>query len=357
MIPTTSKLSPQERANNFALSTRQYIQPLAALQFVEGQTVSFNIPNYRFFQKLYLMVSGTFSSKHASKTTFTKSVFDKYNLLRQIRMDINGSLNPYQISGSMLSVYNRLSNPLNEDLDNDVFLTNVLGNTVASSGDGASNKVNFVVELPITTNDRDIIGILNAQDKTTTLTVSIDCNTLSSLMTDTDIVNKLTGITITPLVESYSIPASPDAVPDYSILKIVNETTQSIPSIGEFTFDLPTALTYRKLFVYVATDDKWSPMAHANLGNMSLVLNGADIPYTLPAEFIAYKNKQDYQGSLPLGCYAFDFSTQGIANYGGSKNYIDTERITSFQLKVNFKNLSGSTNKIFIVAEKLARLG
>jgi hypothetical protein len=110
------------------------------------------------------------------------------------------------------------------------------------------------------------------------------------------------------------------------------------------------------LFVYVATDQALTPLDHSYVDKFSLVFNQADQPYNVTADLLAYKNKELYQGTVPAGCYVFDFTEQGIANLGGAKNYIDTERMTQFDLKVNFKNISGNSNVIYVVAEKLAQL-
>jgi hypothetical protein len=58
---------------------------------------------------------------------------------------------------------------------------------------------------------------------------------------------------------------------------------------------------------------------------------------------------------MVVGYFAFDFSTQGIANLGGSRDYIDTEKLQEFWLKINFKNLTGNSNYVYVVSEKLAR--
>ena len=349
------KLTAQQRANNFALATRQYMQSLPSVTFVEGQTVSFQLPKARFLQKVYLQVEGSFKATHASKTTYTKTVFDKYNLLKQIRLSVNAGFNPYQISGAMLSVYNKVNRYKSNGLDGDTFGTEKLENVVSSGG--TVDHVAFTLELPVTINDRDAIGLINLQDDTTVVQVQIDCNTvLAAVMTETDITVSEVALTITPVIETYSIPSIPSAVPDYSILKMVNQQVLSVVSAGEMRIPLQTALTYRKLFFYVATDTAMTAMDIAKLGKVSLVFNNADTPYSIPAKFLAYKNKVDYQGTLPAGCFCIDLSEQGIANLGGAKNYIDTERMTQFELVVSFNEIVGNTNTIYVVGEKLARL-
>jgi hypothetical protein len=148
----------------------------------------------------------------------------------------------------------------------------------------------------------------------------------------------------------------PDAIPDYSILKIVSQEVQNIVSAGEMIIKLPTQLTYRKLFVFIATDTKLTAMSHDYIKSFQLIFNQADTPYNISADMLAYMNKKEYQGSLPAGCYAIDLSSQGIANMGGSRDYIDTERLSEFWLKINFGDIVGNSNYVYVVSEKLARL-
>ena len=55
---------------------------------------------------------------------------------------------------------------------------------------------------------------------------------------------------------------------------------------------------------------------------------------------------------MPKGYYVFDFSFQGISNYGGSRDYIDCERLTTFELRFTSK-VSG---KATIISERISRL-
>ena len=48
----------------------------------------------------------------------------------------------------------------------------------------------------------------------------------------------------------------------------------------------------------------------------------------------------------------FDFSDNGIPNYGGTRDYIDTTKLTMFQLRFN----SNKAGRCRIVSENLARL-
>ena len=56
---------------------------------------------------------------------------------------------------------------------------------------------------------------------------------------------------------------------------------------------------------------------------------------------------------FPKGVYIFDFSSGGnITNYGGTRDYIDTEKLTEFWIRTT----TTTTGSVKVVSECLARL-
>jgi hypothetical protein len=350
----TQKVSPAQRLLNFANMTRKYVQMLPSQSFAENSTLSFQIPKARFLSKITLIVKGTFKLAHGSKTTYTASNFNKHNLLKRVRLTINNGFNPFDISGNMLSLYN-IINKYNQ-ADADTFGLDARTTTSSVSSGGATNTVSMVYELPITLNDKDLIGMLMLQNDQSIVTLNVDCSTILSVMTDTDITSSAISITVTPVLETFSIPLIPDAIPDYSIVKLVNEQSENIVNTNEMIVKVPTGLTYRKFGLYLASDTIYTPIPHANISYFKIQMNQADTPVNIPADMVAYQNKIDYDGGLPLGCYVFDFATQGIANYGSGRDYIDTERLQEFWVTIGFSGLSGATNYVYLFKEMLAKL-
>jgi len=347
-----TKLSPAQRANMFAQSTRQYKQELPSMPFTEGETRSVSFPKTRFLSKVFLRIEGSFKATHASKTSFTLSEFDKYRILRQLRIEMNNGFNPYQIGGAELSMYNTMKEFSPQEADN--YGIDKLENVVSSGG--TTNKINYTMELPLTLNDRDPVGLVLLQNEQTVVTLNVDCGQLSDIMTDDDITLSEINIKLVPVLETFSVPQLPDAIPDYSIVKLVNQQIENVNGAGKMIVKLPVGLTYRKLFFFIATDVGYTPVDINDLGNIRLVFNQADVPYNISAFQLAYENYKAYGGQLPAGAFAFDFSTQGVPNLGGGRDYIDTERLTEFWLEIDFKNVTGSNNYIYVCSEKIARL-
>jgi hypothetical protein len=348
------KYTPAQRLVLFAQLTRKYEQQNPTAIFADNTQLNLPLPKARFLSHIYLLVKGSFKAAHASKTSFAFANFGKYNLLKRVQLSINNGFNPYDISGNMLSIYNSV-NKFSVS-DSDPYGINVCGNTVSAAG--TTNEVCFLVELPITVNKRDMIGLVNLQDPTMIASLNLTCGAMLDMIAtaDKDVTISNVNINITPIIESFSVPTNPDAIPDYSVLKLVHEQSENVVNTNEMTIKLPIGLIYRKFFIYLAQDANFTPIDTSKVAGFSIVFNQADSPVQVPAQYVAYKNTQDYDAGLPKGCYAFDFSTQGIANMGGGRDYIDSEKITEFWLKISFNNLTGSSNYVYEVSEQLAKL-
>lgn len=345
------RISPAQRAALFAQATRQNIQPLPAIAGAEDSTVSFNLHKVRLTSKLRLMVTATLTATHATETSYTPAAFAPWTLLRRVVVEINNGFGPYNLSGRELYFYNLTRG----DAGTLARQTSGRGRCVqglTASSSGTANTVRFVVDLPFTLNDRDPMGLLLTQNQETVVSCQVDiANAAAIAPASTGYTFALSNIVITPIVETFSIPITPDAFPDLSILKLVHSKREAIDGAGVVTVSLPVGNTYRKLIVFV--EDASGGVADSDIsGNMELVFNEADIPYRIPPAALAAINQEQFDTTLPQGLYVFDFSYQGLANYGGARDYIDTERLTEFWLRFTAANAGNVT----VVYETLSRL-
>lgn len=338
------QLSPADKAMLFAQATRQNLQPIPAAAYSDSGSVSFTIPKARLLSRAYVRIYGTFKVAHASITALTKARLAPYNLVKQARVQINNGFNPYQISGRGGYIYNRL-------IAGAEFDTNFTLGSTASVG-GTTNTIDMVLDLSTILNDRDPVGLVMAQNQETVVTVTLDFNTIAGMYTDSATTISAVAINVTPTVESFSIPAAIEAIPDLSVLKLVAEQNFNIPSTGApFVVKLPVGLTYRKLIMNFETAAGVG-MTDDEIGNISLIFNQADTPYTIHPGLLRIINARQFGGRLPAGVVAFDLSYQGMANMGGARDYIDTERLTEFWVQAN----PGVVGNLQIVSESLARL-
>ena len=343
---------PQIKAAKFLAMTRENLQTLPAVAGVENATVSFDLPRARLLSKIQLLVEAKFRVSHSIETNFTPATFAPYNILRRVQVDLNNGFSSFKISGAEAYLYNMLhinSQTFERSTDKHA---QVFMQTNAGTSPGAENELKFCVDLPISLNDRDPIGLILLQNEETLVTVSVDIGKASDLLADaTDYTVELESLSITPVLQSFTIPVDPDALPDLSILKLVHSLTKEISGAGITTVKLPVGLTYRKIIVYIEDTQGGIPEDRIT-SDFELIFNQADIPYKVNSKVLRALNTRSFGRTLPVGTYVFDFSDQGLTNYGGSRDYIDTERLTEFWLQFG----TDAAGKVKVAYEVLSRL-
>ena len=336
------QLSPAQRAELFAVHTRQHINELPALIGLgPDRTVNFTLPKTRLLSKIALVVEGELTIATAAATALAR--FSPYNILRRVQVSINNGFNPVNVSGAELYLTNIARH-------NGQIFKPVAGNerTVAPGLTVGTHAFRFVAEMPITLNERDMVGLVLLQNEETVVTVNIDIGAASSLVTP----GGTTGLSfpsfrITPVITTFSIPAVPQAFPDLSVLKLLQSQVNEAPTSGQMTVRLPVGTTYRKIFLDMG--------GIAIPGTIDVIFNQADTPYSITPRYLRAINEEMYGDELPADVYALDFSYQGIADLGGLRDYIDTERLTEFWLR--FPVATGAAGRLVTtVFETLSRL-
>jgi hypothetical protein len=338
---TQAKVSPEEAARNFARYTRKHYQPLASIAGAENARVSFTLPKSRFLNRVRFMVAANLNVQHLANNTYTPATFAPYSLLRNINIKINNGFTPYNISGTgayfcmLPSVRPDMILPyLDTDVNTLASRRRAVQGITAAPAPGTDNPVRFVVDLPVTLNDRDPVGLVLLQHEPTQVTVTIDIGTANDIApTAAGYTFSLTNIVITPMVETFSIPEVPKSQPDISIVKLVQEQNEAIPGAGRYTVKMVPGNTYRKIFLYL-TDASGGVADAAIAGDFQLVLNSTDIMYELPPRMLAAINQEQYGITLPQGLFVFDFTYQGLPNYGGARDYVDSGELAEFWLHI-----------------------
>lgn len=355
------QITPAQRAELFAQMTREHIQPIASQVGVADARLSFTLPKARLLSKISLLVEATLTAVHASLTTYTPHVFAPYNLLRQVRVETNFGFNPWRASGRDIYFMTLLSRFADIHVPQHLAQATIAANReravqgiTASPSAGTVNTVRFMLDLPITLNERDPVGLILLQNEETVVTVHCDIGTAADIApAAAGFTFTLGNVTITPIVQSFSIPVQPEAFPDISILKLVQSQHETIAAAGPRELRLPTGTTYRKLLLFVAdaagagVPDSWLT------GEMELVFNQADTPYRIRPVALAKRNAEQFARVLPAGLYAFDFSAgMGLPNYSGARDYVDTERLTEFWVRLN----PSAAGSVTVISEILSQM-
>lgn len=349
-----NKLTAQQRALLFGASTRQHYQMLGAQTISGGaQSLSWRIPKARLLQGIKVLFEADVKITGAAKT-FTDDVLAPYRICRRLSVDFNNGFMPIVAGTHELALWNCLK-PMPEMIypakDGSTLCT--MEQDFTASTEGTSNKFSFVIDVPLTLNERDPVGLFLAQNAETNIDLVIDiANPAEIIGVAAGYGAEITSCKITPMTTTFSIPANANAFPDLSVLKVVDARTEAFTGAGQNVVKLPVGMIYRKM-ILVLTKADGTPMLPEDItGNIELVLNTADIPYSIAPEMLRAVNKMQNGKAMPDGVYFFDFSYQGTCNYGGSRDYIDTETVTELSLRFSTQ----SAGKLTLISEKLSRL-
>ena len=351
-------VSPQQRALNFGAYTRQHIQTLGSQSGTANSHIEYEVPKARLLQAINLLVEVTLKKASASTTTLNdlNAKMELYNVIRRMSIDYNNGFSPVVASGKDIAIVNMLrvkSDTVIPTCILDKSMCTITAPTASAETDdkitlasATDVKYYFMLEVPVTLNDRDPSGLVLAQNGQTLINFSIDI---------ADSVNEIPvdSVKITPQLVTFSIPPVESAFPDLSVLKVLDSRKESFTGGGSNLIKLPTGMIYRKVIIYLE-DENGNPMTPTDItSNIELLLNTADIPYSINPQMLRLRTTTQTGGRLPEGYYALDFSCQGTnPNYGGSRDYIDAEQITTFEMRFT----TTKAGKITLISEKISRL-
>lgn len=351
------QLTATQRANNFAMMTRQNLQMLPKQTVTDGATtMQFNLPKARLLSKIMMRVSAKVKISHATSTSYACDDITPFKILRRISLDCNNGFSPFIISGEQLATYNLIhvhpETMKHDNSNSQAYIYSPDSFTVSSTG--TSTEMAITCELPIAINDRDAVGLILLQNDQTNVTLTVDVANGSELVDNTSgYTVDIEKVEVTPMVETFSIPNVGDAVPDISVLKLVSGRVENFAGSGQNVIKLNTGTIYRRI-IFKITDADGDAFADSDIsGNIDLVFNQADANYSITPEMLRQLNTRMLGYELPKGFYCFDFANCGNGTgYSGTRDYIDTANLTEFWLRFNSTN----GGKITIVTETLTRL-
>lgn len=354
-------LTAAQRAQLFAQATRQNIQMLPTQTANQGATsLTFTLPKARLLSKILVDFKFKVKVTHASSTSLPTGadIFTPYRLIRKISLDLNNGFSPYVIGGKECAMLNMISRQradyVKQCTENETD-TNAFGywKNKGASSTGKENEIAFTLELPVTMNDRDPVSLILLQNDATIVNLLVDLANGSDMYdSSTGYTIEITEAKVTPMVETFSLPANAQAYPDLSVLKIVNSRNDSYVGAGQHIIKLATGTIYRRL-IFRILDEDGNPLADDEItSNIDLVFNQADTNYSIAPRSLRLLNTTQYGFTLPKGLYVLDFCYQGQPSMGGTRDLVDTERLTEMWLRFS----TGDSGRIEIISECIARL-
>lgn len=356
--------SQLQKDNAFANNTFRKLQAQPSITLSENNTFRFSLPQTDYTSRVYLLIRGTFDLTHSSATTWNAVRHRKapWNLIPKIKVDLNNGFAPFSVSAYENYLMN-LCNPGNDYLrfDTTDLATNrnaVVLTDVAGSG-GDSNTFQMLIELPFQINRRDYVGLLNTQDPNLNVTVEIQTGAAADMFTSTTGYTVATpSWTCTPFIEQFTVPANTltgnpkEPLIDLSTLKLVQSQTFTIAATGEYIVKLPIGQWYRRVILDFHASE--TALTNAQVTNFMMALNQSDTPINLTSYQLSAFNHMQFgeTANVPAGAFVFDFSDQGFMNYGGSRDYINTNGLNEFWIKAQM----AATGTVTAIYETLTKL-
>lgn len=346
-------LTAAQRAAYFNASTRENIHTLGKQAVTEALgNMTFTFPKARLLSKVYLDVTAKVKVKGAAGVVQGLDVMTPYKVLKRVGISLNNGFDPFVISGEKLALLNMIQIHPGMVLPAEAGTNCTFGGLTAST-EGTSNEFKFCLEVPLTINEASNTGLILLQNAETMVQLSIDTAAPADILAKEGYTVEIEKVEVSPTLVSFTIPSVEQAFPDLSVLKLVSAKTEPFVGSGENIVKMNVGTIYRKLVLYI-TDENGVPFEDEDItSNIQMLFNQADTPYNVAPRMLRYINAAHLGMTLPKGVYIFDFSTQGqLANVGGSRDLVDTERLQEFWIKFS----STKAGKVTVISENLTRL-
>lgn len=347
MAEKKANLTAQQRAQLFAAATRQHWQMIGKKSITGGaQMVEFEIPKARILHNVKLLVEADIN---VSGNVAIASPVAPYDVFRLITVNFNNGFKPIMVSGSELALNNMLyTNPGMVRASED-------GSTLCTCPaelKSGSNKIKFMVDIPVGLNYRDPTAMVMVQNAETSVTVNLDVGYANAIIGYADGITAEFGeISISAMATTYSIPADSRCWPDFSVLKILNSNNYAFTQ-GQNYIKLPVGMIYRKMILRFENENGEPMTLEEITSNIEILLNTADTPYSISPAMLKEIGKFQAGVEFPEGCFYFSWDFQGQNGYGGARDLMDTERVTEMALRFT----TGRAGKLTVIGEKISRL-
>jgi hypothetical protein len=347
------KIHPAQRAAMFKQQTRRNFHPIKSQSVAESNTYRIEIPKSKLLSKLYLRLTGTITATHATETSYVAHEAGVANLINRVQVTSHQGFMPVNAKGRSLRILNQCINGIDAESSSTAAGRYKHIQPVVSSAGGTANSFVTTLEVPIQVNDRDPVGLIMLQNGEVLLTLDVTIGAKGDIApASSGYTFALSAMTLEVYGDTFSIPADPNARPDLSILKMITEQQETLAATIN-TIELPIGNTYRRIIMQIldSSDDLISD-AVVN-GDIELVFQQSDTPLKFDPDMLALENRIQYGGALPAGVFVLDFaSNEGLADLASSRDYIDTARVTKFDLKIP----TSAAGSVILTMEQLSRI-
>lgn len=349
----------------FENATRQNRRKIFNLPYdSDNRRISKDLPATGLVANLYIRVKGVLTVTPGTGTATLKANQSgrPFGLLDRIQLVANAGTQIVDVSG--FGLY--LRNLMTDNAYPDVLAANLPDYVTADAGNptyqfgtsSGDNAVEFTLKVPIVNNDRDLVGLILLQNRETLVTLTLDWANVSSLFTLTGnaAVSFAGNSTIT--MEYYSVPLNTADYPNLSVVHQMLEDKTDIDGTGDYQYTVPRGNIYMRMIHRVLLND--SPASADDIERLTLKYNQSEEPFFVEGRDQLAMQRERYKRDLPKGVYAYDFTYQGQAGLGGSRDLVNSRAITDFISMIHIGSgatLGTNNNKLMTVREQLVPLG
>jgi hypothetical protein len=362
MPPAATPISPEQRAVAFSAATRQKFSEVAAQAYAASSPVVFQLPRVGLLARVFIHFAGTLTITMGAGSA-TAAPRSPWQLVNRVRLLANSTLALIDLTGfgaytannlidwagvqSRIGSYARAFTITDQPQAEPPWIAEV-GRFGVAAG---ANSVDFTLELPIKLTESDPIGLIIAQNPQTTLTLEVQQGAVADLVTLAGgATATLTG-SWSVAVEYFEAPADPTAMPDMTFVHVWQEQRTPVANTGEVPIRLLTGDTYLRIAHIVQLN---GTLNRADVERMSIILNDADRPYTVPRWLALYRQRRIYGKDLPEGVFVHDlFVSETTRDMLNSALYSDLKSGVSIAAAAT---LGAGNNYIDTVVEKLVQV-
>ena len=346
---------------SFLTATRFNKRRIASIPYDGGNRVSYDLPATGLLANLYLRMTGTLTTTLGGGTATLKANQQgrPFGLLDRIQLTANSGTDIVNVTGFGLFLRALMTDNGYPDIASANLSEAESGNPVyqfPTTFTGAQT-VEFSLKIPIVNNDRDLTGLIMLQNKETLLTLQMDFADISSLFTLTGGATVSFTGDVTLTTEYFSVPGNREDYPDLSVIHTLIEDRVPIDGVGDLQYVTPRGNVYMRMLHRVLLND--TPAGYDDIDRLTLQFNQTDTPYFIDGHDVLVQQRERYKRDLPKGVYVWDWTYQGQAGLGGSRDLINSRAITDFLsiIKINTSaTLGTNNNKLLTVREQLVPL-
>lgn len=353
----------------FRQMTQRQFNQLSTVSYNAGALQTFRLPETGLGSRLYINIKGVLNVNLGTGTCALSNLGIR-NLIARLSVKLNDGTILYEMQGFQTKIPNMLENET--DPENTMVSRGYTGSTpFTAPAPGATlatqtYNVNFTIEVPFINNEKDMLGLILLQNGTTQATVEMQFNPLTGADAISSLL-KITGnataswnsITITPVLEFYSLPNVPQKdlmtllKPYLSWMSQWKSEYEAVSSPAQYNKKLERGSVYTRIAHSLIQN--YSPISTAYT-SFNIRMKGSEIPLTIPLDIQLYMQRRNYSVDLPDGLIVHDLDRAfGITEFGDERDYIDSRALTELISVVNFDQSQtfGNGSYIYTITHKL----